>query len=103
MKHIQFISDRVERKISAVLPEEFSIDLSGWTGSMTHYRVIFASFMSGSENGYCTVLLAVAAMEDETRLTADEPYKLTYLVLSVFVKGVDNATCFMGHNYNTNK
>ncbi len=102
-KYMQMLTERVERKISRLLPDKFALVFDGRSASDTHYVAMFATFPTSNENGYDKVLLAFSPFEDENTQNAQNHYDFAIFVLSVYEKTLSNVVALIGDNCNTNK
>ncbi len=93
MKYLAALTERVERKITALLPEKIALILDGWTCGSTHYLGVFASFPSDSKDSYEMRLLTLSPMGDECRLDASEHHKFFSYILGLYCKTWHNVVC----------
>lgn len=102
-KYLRNLTEHVEKKIAALLPEKFAVVFDGWSGGDTHYVSIFATFPSEHTMGYDSVLLGCSPMGDEDSLDATEHYRFVEEVLKIFGKSWDNVAALVGDNCSTNR
>jgi hypothetical protein len=103
MKMMRLLTEKVEQKISDLLPELFALVFDGWTLGQTHYLAVFATFPDvKSESGYMKVLLAFSPMEEEESLNANAHVKFLEYVLQLYGKSWNNVAALIGDNCTTN-
>eukprot|EP00171_Calliarthron_tuberculosum_P020075 IDg20075t1 len=98
MTYLPRLTSNIESRISALLPEKFSIVFDGWTTGSTHYLAVFESFASPSPDGFSLRLLAFSPMIDESRLDAEEHVQFMQFTLELFKKSWSNVVCLIGDN-----
>ncbi|RHY05928.1 hypothetical protein DYB37_012316 [Aphanomyces astaci] len=96
------LSDSVEKKISAMLPNSFAIVFDGWSIGSTHYVAIFATFPTDDAIGYKKVLLSFSPINDEDSLSAIAHYDYLSFVLEVYGKNMSNVVALIGDNCSVN-
>lgn len=74
----------------------------GWTSGDTHFVGIYASIPDRSQNGYKTILLAFAPLDDETSQDANYHFDYTKWVLEYYQSSFENVTAMTGDNCSTN-
>lgn len=107
-KYMSLLTHRVERHISACLPDKFAIVIDGWTNCETHYLAVFGTYPcheheENNGKNYSSVLLAVSPLLDETTLTASAHEETISYILSVYDKSWENVVAIIGDNVSTNK
>ena len=101
---MSLLTEEVERKITAMLPEQFALIFDGWSKSSTHFVALFASYPDRNENGYSTVLLAFSPLQDETCFTAQAHLEfISWVLENVYSKSMSNVVALIGDNCETNK
>ena len=101
-KYMTKLTNAVELKISASLPDKFALVFDGWSSKDTHYVSIFATYPSFCSSGYEKVLLGFSPLDDEEALNAENHVDFIKFVLGVFDKSMDNVVCLTGDNCATN-
>lgn len=64
--YVKGLTEVVERKTSALLPEKFAIVFDGWTVRDSHYVSIYATLPFQNDDGFRKILLAFSPFSDET-------------------------------------
>lgn len=90
MKYLPFLTERVQRAISAILKSKFVLVLDGWTCGQTHYLGMFTSFHTSSAFVYGVRLLALSPICDESILDAAEHVSSIKYILGVHRKHLGN-------------
>lgn len=103
VKYLGLLTQRVESKIRAALPDLFSIAFDGWTEGGTHYLAIFAVVPANNENGYSTYLLGFSPFENEQSQDSEQHKLYTEYVLGLFGKDFKNVAAMSGDNCSTNR
>ena len=104
VKYMGKLTEIVEKKLAAHLPEKFALVFDGWSASDSHHFVaLFATFPEKNEVGYSKVLLTISPLGDGTSYTSQDHYDFITYSLSVYGKTWDNIVCLIGDNCNTNK
>lgn len=74
MSYMSFVTNIVEQKVKAKLPDNFTIIFEGWTGGDSQYVSEFATFPSDQTKGFKSVMLEIASIGHESSQSADEDY-----------------------------
>ena len=101
-KYMEKLSQRVENKISNMLPDKFVVVFDCWTNGDTHYLAMYGSFPNSTELGHEQCLLAFTPFEDETSQGCSNHLELFRFVLNVFKKSEKNVVALVGDNCSTN-
>ena len=96
------LSQRVENKISNMLPDKFAVVFDGCINGDTHYLEMYASFYNSTELGHEQCLLAFTPFEDETSQGCSNHLELLRFVLNVFKKSEKSVVALVGDNCSTN-
>lgn len=104
MEHLPTLTQRVEKKIQAILPDKFALVLDGWSDGATHYVGVFASFPSNDSVRFSSRLLSFSPLGDEGSQSSREHVEfLTFQLEEVYKKSWCNVVCIVADNCNTNK
>ena len=101
-KYMSLLTQRVEQKVSAILPDKFAVIFDGWTANQTHFVGLFATFPSTATCGYDCVLLGFSPFENEESLSARAHLEYVTYVLGLFNRSLSNVVAFVGDNCSTN-
>ena len=103
MKYLELVAEKVEQKITVLLPEKFGIIIDGWSDSSTseYYLALYAIYPSSSNENNST-LLAFSPLIDTTDFTSEKQAEFNKWNLSVFNKSVSNLLFMIGDNCSTN-
>ena len=103
MKYLELVEEKVEQKITVLLPEKFGIIIDGWSDSSTseHSLALYATCPSSSNENIST-LLAFSPLIDATDFTSEKQAEFIKWNLSVFNKSVSNLIFMIGDNCSTN-
>jgi hypothetical protein len=103
IKMMRLLTEKVQQKISDLLPELFALVFDGWTLGQTHYLAVFATFPDvRAEIGDMKILLAFSPMEEEESLHADAHIKFFEYVLQLYGKRWNNVAALIGDNCTAN-
>lgn len=103
MKYLHLLTECVEKKVAAKLPNQFALVFDGWTDTSTHYLAVFASYPTSNSKGYSKRLLTVSPVGEEINLSASEHYDFITYILHLYGKSWSDIVCLIGDNVSTNK
>ena len=103
MRYLPRLTELVENKIAAQLPDKISLIFDGWSFASTHYTAVFAAFPSDNSVGYTTRLLTISPLHDESSLNAEEHIEFLTYMLDVYNKNWENVCGLVGDNVSTNR
>jgi len=92
MKYLKLLTEVVEEKVAASLPEQFGLIIDGWTEGTTHFFGLVACF----ENG--PLLLSISPPVDEEKYDAESQKLFVMDVLGLYSKSLDNVLFLVGDN-----